>query len=92
MQEEIQEVKEALAEENEDKVHKELGDLLFAAVNLSRFLGADPEVSLNRTSDRFIRRITKMEELLSADHLTFRSLSLEKLDEYWEIAKKEEKK
>lgn len=92
IQEEILEVKEALAEGNEDKVHKELGDLIFAAVNLSRFLGADPEVSLNQTSDRFIRRITKMEELLSADHLTFRDLSLEKLDEYWEIAKKDEKK
>lgn len=91
VEEEILEIREALTEGNEEKVHKELGDLLFAAVNLSRFLGADPEVSLNQTSDRFISRITKMEELLLADQLSFRGLSLEKLDEYWEIAKKDEK-
>lgn len=91
VEEEILEIREAISEGNEVKVHKELGDLLFAAVNLSRFLGADPEVSLNETSDRFIRRITKMEMLLLADQLTFRGLPLEKLDEYWEIAKKDEK-
>lgn len=91
IEEETQEIREAMSEGDEMKLHKEVGDLLFAVVNLSRFLGADPEVSLNQTSDRFISRITKMEKLLMADGLTFNALSLEKLDEYWETAKKEEK-
>lgn len=92
VEEEVLEIREAMEEKDQVKMGKELGDLLFAVVNLSRFLGADPEISLNETSDRFIRRITRMEELLEADGLTFKGLSLEKLDEYWEIAKKEEKK
>jgi len=91
VQEEILEIKEALSEQKEDKAKKELGDLLFAVVNLARFLGADPELSLNQTSDKFIARITKMEALIEAQEETFQALSLSKLDEYWEMAKKEEK-
>lgn len=91
VEEEISEIKEAMEEQNPEKVGKELGDLLFSVVNLSRFLEADPELSLNRTSDKFISRIRRMEELLLAEGLTFRELSLEKLDKYWEIAKKDEK-
>ncbi len=91
VEEEILEIKEAMAEKDPEKVGKELGDLLFSVVNLSRFLDADPELSLNKTSDKFIRRIRRMEELLLAEGLTFKGLSLEKLDKYWEIAKKDEK-
>lgn len=85
--EEVVEVREALNEGNANDAKKELGDLLFAVVNLSRFLDADPEISLNNTTDRFISRITKMEELISADGVTFKGLGLEELDSYWEKAK-----
>jgi len=85
--EEILEVREALDEGNGNDAKKELGDLLFAVVNLSRFIDADPEISLNNTTDRFISRITKMEELISADGVTFKGLGLEELDSYWEKAK-----
>lgn len=91
VEEELQEIKEALQEKDEHYVRKELGDLLFAAVNLARFLGADPEITLNETSDKFIRRITRMEQLLEADNKVFKDLPLKELDKYWEIAKKEEK-
>ncbi|MFH5836137.1 nucleoside triphosphate pyrophosphohydrolase [Proteiniclasticum sp. C24MP] len=91
VEEEIEEIKEAMEEKDPEKVEKELGDLLFSVVNLSRFLEADPELSLNRTSDKFIRRIRRMEELLLAEGLTFKDLPLEELDKYWEIAKKDEK-
>lgn len=85
--EEILEVREALDEGNGNDAKKELGDLLFAVVNLSRFIDADPEISLNNTTDRFISRISKMEELISADGVTFKGLGLEELDRYWEKAK-----
>ena len=91
VEEEIEEIKEAMEEKDPEKVGKELGDLLFSVVNLSRFLEADPELSLNRTSDKFIDRIRRMEAFLSAEGLTFKDLPLEKLDKYWEMAKKEEK-
>ncbi len=89
--EEIQEIKEALIEGNQKNVEGELGDLLFSVVNLSRFLTVDPEIALNGTSDRFIHRIEAMEVELSRDNQVFQELSLEKLDEYWEKAKKREK-
>ena len=90
--EEVDEIKEALAAGDQIQAEKELGDLLFSVVNLSRFLKADPELSLNETSDRFISRLSKMEALLEAEKLSFTDLSLEELDKYWEIAKKTEKK
>lgn len=89
--EEIEEVKEAINEENQEGVNDELGDLLFSVVNLSRFLKVDPEITLNQTSDRFVNRIQRMETEISKAGLDFKALSLEKLDKYWEKAKKEEK-
>lgn len=91
VEEELLEIREALSTNDEKQVKKELGDLLFAVVNLARFLHADPELTINETSDKFIRRITRMEELLKADEKVFHELPLKKLDEYWEKAKKEEK-
>ena len=49
------------------------------------------KIAINETSDKFIRRITRMEELLEADQRAFQDLPLKELDEYWEKAKKEEK-
>ena len=91
VEEELLEIRQALVDQDEKHVKKELGDLLFAVVNLARFLQADPEITINETSDKFIRRITRMEELLEADLKVFQDLSLKEMDEYWEKAKKEEK-
>ena len=91
VEEELLEIRQALKDQDERHVKKELGDLLFAVVNLARFLQADPEIAINETSDKFIRRITRMEELLEADQRAFQDLPLKELDEYWEKAKKEEK-
>ena len=92
IEEEIDEIKEAMEQGDQKEVGKELGDLLFAVVNLSRFLNVDPELCLNGTSDRFISRLAQMEGILEAENLRFTDLSLEELDTYWEIAKKIEKK
>lgn len=89
--EETAEIREAMKTGDARQISGELGDLLFAVVNLARFLDSDPELALNETSDKFIRRILRMEELLTAKELKFQDLPLEELDKYWETAKKEEK-
>jgi tetrapyrrole methylase family protein/MazG family protein len=89
--EEIQEVKDAISDKSQIEVERELGDLLFSVVNLSRFLKVDPEITLNETSDRFVNRIQLMEAEISKAGLDFQALSLENLDKYWENAKKSEK-
>jgi tetrapyrrole methylase family protein/MazG family protein len=87
--EEYEEVVDAMdkfgggAEETEG----ELGDLLFAVVNLSRFLDINPEVALNRTINKFIKRFQFMEEKLTGIDKTFEEMSLVEMDELWNQAK-----
>ncbi|MDR7855671.1 nucleoside triphosphate pyrophosphohydrolase [Tissierella sp.] len=87
--EEYEEVVDAMdkfgggAEETEG----ELGDLLFAVVNLSRFLDVNPEVALNRTINKFIRRFEFMEERLTEIDKTFEEMTLVEMDELWNQAK-----
>lgn len=86
LSEELSELKEALAQGT--NVEEELGDLLFAAVNVSRFVKADPEVTLNTATDKFITRFAKVEELAKAQGRDMAQMSLEELDKLWEKAKR----
>jgi MazG family protein len=89
--EELDELKEAVAEKNADKIEDEMGDVLFSMVNLSRFLNTNPEEALKRTNKKFIARFQKIEQHLDARSLKFNDMSLEELDRIWESAKKENK-
>ncbi|PLV58391.1 nucleoside triphosphate pyrophosphohydrolase [Thermotoga sp. KOL6] len=84
IEEELKELKNA---QNPEKVEEEFGDLLFSVVNLSRFLGVEPESALRKATKKFVERFKKMEELIEKDGLVLEQLSLEKLNEYWEKAK-----
>lgn len=86
LSEELSELKEAMAQGA--NVAEELGDLLFAAVNVSRFVKADPEVTLNAATEKFISRFAKVEELCRAQGLDMARMSLEELDKLWERAKR----
>lgn len=68
----------------------ELGDLLFAVVNLARHLGLDPEAALARANDRFVRRFRRLEELAAARRIDLRSADLATLDRLWDEAKAED--
>lgn len=65
----------------------EIGDLLFAVVNLSRFLNVNPEVALNRTINKFIKRFEFIEKELAQLGKDFDEVTLDYMDELWNKAK-----
>lgn len=69
---------------------EEIGDLLFAVVNLSRFLKVDPEVALNKTIGKFTKRMEKMEYMAENMGIQMEEMSLNELDVLWDKAKSEE--
>ena len=85
LSEELSELKQAVAQGT--NVEEELGDLLFSAVNVSRFLKADPEDALNGATDKFIGRFRKVEAQAAAQGRSMEGMTLEELDKLWECAK-----
>ena len=76
--------------EPDARVAAELGDLLFAAVNVARRLNVDPELELRRASGRFRERVERAEELAAADGHDWTRLPLEEQDRYFDLAKQEQ--
>ena len=87
LDEEVVEVREAVATGDEKKIGEELGDVLFAAVNVSRFFGQNPEDLLHQTIAKFSRRFQVIEETVHARGKKLTDCSLAELDEIWEAAK-----
>jgi MazG family protein len=90
LQEEIAELRRALKTETEQEVEEELGDLLFAAVNLARFIKVDPEIALKNANAKFSRRFHQMEHLARATSRAFKDLPREEMEALWEQAKARE--
>lgn len=88
--EELAEVREALAQGTADEIEGEIGDLLFAAVNLARQAGVDPEAALRRTNAKFERRFRWMEQSLAEEGQTPQAVGLERLETLWVAAKHDE--
>ena len=89
--EELHEFEETMAERDEERMEAELGDLLFAIVNLGRFLSLNPEEALRKTIDRFARRFSHVEDTLHARGMHMQEASLSEMDELWEEAKRMER-
>ena len=81
--EELSELREAVSEGVQAEIESELGDILFAIVNLARHLQVDPELALTGTIRRFAKRFRRMEEAGS-----LQGLSAEEMDIRWEAAKR----
>lgn len=92
MQEETEELKKALAEQDHLRIEEEIGDLLFAAVNLSRFLKIDPEIALKKANAKFSRRFRAMERLARENGCEFKDLPRAEMEALWGAAKKTEGK
>ena len=90
MLEETEELKKALREQDHLKTEEELGDLLFAVVNLSRFLKVDPEIALKKANAKFSLRFRAMENLARKNGREFKDLPREEMESFWDAAKKSE--
>ncbi|WP_448375081.1 nucleoside triphosphate pyrophosphohydrolase [Fervidobacterium sp.] len=87
VEEEISELRTAKAQE---EIEEELGDLLFAVVNLARFLNVDPESAVRKATEKFIMRFEKMEKAIEKDGKSIEDMNLEELDSYWNKIKEHE--
>jgi MazG family protein len=88
IQEEIREIKSAMDQKDAVCVEEEIGDLLFAGVNLARHLGVNPDVALGRTNAKFMLRFSEIEKLVAKSGRNWADFSLDELDNMWNIAKK----
>ena len=89
--EELHEFEEAMTQGNNDRMEAELGDLLFAIVNLGRFLSINPEEALRKTINRFQQRFGYVEETLHGQGRQMKEATLAEMDTLWEEAKVREK-
>jgi ATP diphosphatase len=90
--EELSELDHALATGDKAQIESELGDVLFATVNLARKLGLDAESALRAATDRFGRRFAHLEDTLAAQGRAVRDASPEEQDRLWEAAKATERR
>ncbi|OHB89947.1 MAG: nucleoside triphosphate pyrophosphohydrolase [Planctomycetes bacterium RIFCSPHIGHO2_02_FULL_52_58] len=97
MEEELREVRQALAKiqgtgdrgQGARELKEELGDLLFAAANLSRFLKVNPEEALEKATKKFIERFKRVEAELASQGKEIGHASLEEMDRLWEAVKRQ---
>lgn len=89
VEEEIQELRSAMSEGQQDKVEEEFGDVVFSLINYARFLQVDAENALERTNKKFIHRFTKMEQQAINAGKDLRDMSLEEMDAIWNTIKQQ---
>lgn len=87
IEEEIGELRMALKDGDRAKVSDELGDLIFAVVNIGRHIKADPEEALRGTNTKFRRRFRHIENTLEAEGATLEDTTLDRMEEIWQAAK-----
>lgn len=90
MREESSELQHAMKNGDPQKVEEELGDLLFAAVNLARFLKVDPEIALKQANRKFARRFREMERLASESGRALDKVPRAEMEALWDTAKHKE--
>ena len=88
--EEILELKEAQLSNNKKHIEEEIGDVIFAVVNLARFLDISAENSLRKTNKKFINRFKKVEERIKEQGKEIDDATLEEMDSIWNEAKRNE--
>lgn len=101
MEEEIGELRHSLKGKSRDaevaetprpqrRIEEEIGDLLFVAVNVARFLGADPEIALKKANRKFAARFREVERRAAGQGKKLSEMKLEEMEELWQGAKKQE--
>lgn len=90
MREETAELEIALNDKDRQKIEEEMGDFLFAAVNLARFLHVDPEIALKKANAKFSRRFRAMEAQARESGREFKDLPREEMEALWDAMKEME--
>lgn len=90
--EEIEEMHISEKQESREELENEVGDVFFALVNYSRFLGINPENALRMTNEKFIRRFNYIEKKINESGRNINDSNLEEMDKYWEESKKLKKR
>lgn len=85
--EEADEVLDAIGKHDEAHLREEVGDLLFACVNVSRLMKIDPELALSEATDKFMNRFIETEKLMLYENRHFDGMTLEEMDSYWDRVK-----
>lgn len=91
LDEETHELRDSLRSQTQQEVEDELGDLLFVAANLSRYLKIDPEIALKKANEKFARRFRLMESLARVEGRTFAEVPRPEMESLWDRAKASEK-
>ena len=91
IREECDEIEAEIASGDRDKAAAEVGDLLFAVVNLARHLDADPEATLRAANQKFSRRFASIEQALAAEGKRPQDSTLAEMDALWDAAKAAER-
>lgn len=89
IEEETAEIRSAMERNDLEAAKSELGDLLFSALNLARFLACSPAVALDETAQRFAQRLRAVRDAAAADGRALDACTLDELDAYWEHVKKQ---
>ena len=91
VKEELNEIKEVYNCEDKSIIEGEVGDLLFACINVARFLEVDGELALDKTIKKFIKRFSYIENEAIKNNKNLKDMNLEEMDKLWEEAKTSEK-
>lgn len=89
VEEEMKELQDAIAADNKEEAEQEFGDVLFSLINYARFLNIDAENALEKTNKKFIQRFTAIENMAAAKGSKLRDMTLQEMDELWNVVKKQ---
>ncbi|HAE87578.1 TPA: nucleoside triphosphate pyrophosphohydrolase [Candidatus Marinimicrobia bacterium] len=90
IREEVRELEDASREKDAAAMEMEFGDLLFSLVNVGRFMGINADEALRKSTDKFIRRFHRVEEMAERNKTDLRALSLDELENMWQQVKDED--
>ena len=88
VKEELSELEEAIMQKNAQNIEEEMGDLIFSITSLCRKLSVEPEVALNKATDKFINRFAALEEAVLAENKDITNLDMAELDAIWDKNKR----
>ncbi|WP_428740413.1 nucleoside triphosphate pyrophosphohydrolase [Tenacibaculum sp.] len=87
VQEELSELNDEIKNNNQEKIEKEFGDVLFSMINYARFIGVNPENALEKTNKKFINRFQYLEEAAKKEGKQLSDMTLAEMDVHWENSK-----